>query len=210
LFKSKEMGVFLAILIMGAILSFVEPVFMTPRNLLNVGRQVSIIGIMAVGMTSILVSGEVDLLVGAIYAMAPIIAGLLARSGVNIWLASLVGLVAAVCIGCINGYLSTRGRLPSFIATLGTMNVVRGLGLTITNAYPVVVSLGVITGPSADAFFFMGGGRLFDVIPMQFVWYLLVAIAGGVLLGLTVFGRRIYAIGGNFHYAPAAGYHGRL
>jgi ribose/xylose/arabinose/galactoside ABC-type transport system permease subunit len=202
---AREFGVLVALLIMAIILSIVTPAFATPRNLLNIGRQVSIVGIIAVGMTFILVAGDIDISVGSTYALAAIIAGMLMRTGVNVWLSSIAGLLVGVGVGAFNGFFVTKGKLPAFIATLGSMSIVRGLALVITAAYPVVISGNVLSGPSGDLFFFLGGGRLFGVIPMQFVFYLGILVIGGILLAKTTFGFRVYATGGNARAAYLSG-----
>lgn len=127
------------------------------------------------------------------------------KYGANIWLSCLVGLLVGAGIGFINGFLTTRGRLPSFIASLGTMSIVRGLALILSRAYPVTVGGGNLVGPDAERFFFLGGGRWGDKVPMQFVWFLAVLFVGAILLGLTTFGFRVYAIGGNLRAAHLSG-----
>ena len=117
---ARETGVLLALLVMCVFLSLTTDSFLSVRNLFNVGRQVSVLGIMAVGMTFVLVSREVDLSVGSTYAFASLITGLLIVKGWFLIPALIVGLVAGSAIGFVNGLLSTYGKLPSFIATLGT------------------------------------------------------------------------------------------
>lgn len=206
LLGAKETGVLVALLIMSLALALVRPTFRTPKNLLNIGRQVSTVGIMAVGMTMMLASAEIDLSVGSMYAAAPCVAGLLmTKYDVNVWLSCLVGLLVGAGIGFINGFLTTKGRLPSFIVTLGTMSIVRGLALILTEARPVTIGGGNLVGPDAVRFFFLGGGRFLDQVPMQFVWFIATLIVGGVLLALTTFGFRVYAIGGNLRAAHLSG-----
>lgn len=205
LITAKEFGVVLALLVMVLLLTFATPAFLTTRNLLNIGRQVSIVGIIAVGMTFVLVANDIDLSIGSTYAIVPIIAGMLMRNGVNIWLACLVGIALGAGIGAINGFFSTTGKLPAFITTLGSMSIIRGLSLVITGAMPVVISGGVLKGPDADLFFYLGGERLFGLIPMQFIFYIVILLVGGVLLGRTTHGFRTYAVGGNARAAFLSG-----
>lgn len=204
--RARETGVLIALLLMSTVLAVAQPTFRTQKNLLNIGRQVSTVGIMAVGMTFMLASGEIDLSVGSTYAMAPCLAGLLmTKYHFNIWLSCLVGLMVGAVIGLINGILTTKGRLPAFITTLGMMSIVRGIALIMTGAWPVTVGGGNITGPDAARFFFLGGGRLFNRVPMQFVWFIGVLIVWGLLLAATTFGFRVYAIGGNVRAAHLSG-----
>ena len=138
--SARETGVFIALLLMCVILSQTTPAFLTVRNLLNVGRQISLLGIMAIGMTFVLISAEVDLSVGSIYAFCGLITGMLIVSGWNLPSSLFVGLMTGAVIGFINGFVSTYGMLPSFITTLGMMSVIRGAALVITDGQPVTIN----------------------------------------------------------------------
>lgn len=198
LLRARETGVLVALLIMCLFLWQASPAFMTVRNLLNVGRQVSLLGIMAVGMTFVLISKEIDLSVGATYALSGLVTGMLIIAGWSLWPAIGIGLLIGVMVGLVNGLLSTYALLPSFITTLGMMSVVRGIALLITSGQPVTVNETTGASPETlDAFFFLGQGRLFNVIPMQLVFFVAVAILGWLLLSKTVFGFRVYAVGGS-------------
>lgn len=203
---ARETGVFIALLIMCIFLSFASPVFLDVQNLLNVGRQVSLLGIMAVGMTFVLISGEVDLSVGSTYALAGLSTGMLIVAGWTLIPALIVGLIIGSGVGLFNGLLSTLGRLPSFITTLGMLSVARGVALLMTNGQPVTVDAKFGARPDVlEQFFFLGQGKAFDAIPMQLVFFVLVAIVGWFLLSFTVFGFRIYAVGGSVKAARVSG-----
>src|SRR5260370_18921355 len=126
LLVARETGVLLALLVMCVFLSLTTDSFLSVRNLLNVGRQVSVLGIMAGGMTFVLVSREVDLSVGSTYAFASLITGLLMVKGWLLIPSLIVGLSAGSAIGLVNGLLSTFGKLPSFIPPLGMRSVIHG------------------------------------------------------------------------------------
>lgn len=206
LLRARETGVLIALLLMCLFLWQATPAFLTVRNLLNIGRQVSLIGIMAVGMTFVLISREVDLSVGSIYALAGLVSGMLLVDHWPLWPAIIVGLLIGVAAGAINGLLSTYGRLPSFIATLGMLSVLRGIALLITDGQPVTINAQSGADPhTIDAFYFLGQGQLFDLIPMQLVFFVLVAIAGWLLLSKTIFGFRVYAVGGSDKAARVSG-----
>ncbi len=206
LFAAREAGVLVALLLMCLYLSFASPVFLSVNNLLNIGRQVSLIGIMAVGMTFILITGEVDLSVGSTYALAGLISGMSIIGGWDLIPAIVLGLVIGGAVGFLNGLLSTYGRLPSFITTLGMLSVARGVALLITNGQPVTVDAKFGARPAVlEQFFFIGQGRLFDVIPMQLVFFIAVAVLGWFLLSFTVFGFRVYAVGGSAKAARVSG-----
>lgn len=206
LLSARETGVFIALLLMGIFLSQATPAFLTVRNLLNVGRQISLLGIMAVGMTFVLIAREIDLSVGSIYALAGLVTGMLIVGGWNLWLAIGAGLLLGALIGLINGGLSTYGLLPSFITTLGMLSVARGVALLITNGQPVTINEAAGVDPQTlETFYFLGQGRIFGVIPMQLIFFIIIALLGWVLLSRTVFGFRIYAVGGSQKAARVSG-----
>jgi len=132
--------------------------------------------------------------------------GMLLLQGWGLVASIVVGLAAGTIIGVVNGLLSTYGQLPSFITTLGVMSVARGIALLMTDGQPVAInnSSGV---PEAtlNAFFFLGQGRVFGILPMQLLFFVVVAVAGWFLLSRTVFGFRIYAVGGNEKAARTSG-----
>ena len=202
----KEGGVFLVLAIMFLLLSTTTTTFLGARNLLNIGRQNSLLGIMAVGMTYILIIGEIDLSIGATYAISGIITGLLLNNQCSLFISILSGLAVGVIVGFLNGFISTYGKLPSFITTLGMMSVVRGTALLITEGEPVAINES--NGANAlavERFYFLGQGKLFGVIPMQLIFMIIFAIIGWILLSKTVFGFKLYAIGGSKKAAHVSG-----
>lgn len=204
--SARETGVFFALLLMCIFLSFATPTFLSVKNLLNVGRQVSLLGIMAVGMTFILISKEIDLSIGSTYALVGLGVGMLMVAQIDMGLAILLGLMFGGVIGCVNGWLSTYGRMPSFIVTLGMSSVVRGVALLITNGQPVTIneSFG-IPKKVVEQFYFLGQGQLFGIIPMQLVFFMVVLFLSYLLLSKTVFGFQVYAVGGNEKAARVSG-----
>jgi len=206
--RGRETGVFVALVVMCVALTLMNDRFLTSTNLLNIGRQVSLLGIMAVGMTFVLVSGEVDLSIGSTYALAGIASGMMIISGFGLVPAMVVGLVCGAVIGLINGLLSTYGRLPSLIATLGMLSMVRGAVLILTDGRPVTVNLRNGADPDVLAQFqFIGQGYLFGIVPMQLIFFVLVAAAGWFLLARTSFGFRVFAVGGSAKAARVSGIH---
>ena len=206
--RGRETGVFVALVVMCVALTLMNDRFLTSTNLLNIGRQVSLLGIMAVGMTFVLVSGEVDLSIGSTYALAGIASGMMIIAGFGLVPAMVVGLVCGAVIGLINGLLSTYGRLPSLIATLGMLSMVRGAVLILTDGRPVTVNLRNGADPDVLAQFqFIGQGYLFGIVPMQLIFFVLVAAAGWFLLARTSFGFRVFAVGGSAKAARVSGIH---
>lgn len=206
LLRARETGVFLALVVLCLFLTFATDGFLTSVNLLNVGRQISLLGIMAVGMTFVLIAGEVDLSVGSNYALSGLATGMLIIAGWGLLPALVVGLLTGMTIGLINGVLSTYGRLPSLIATLGMLSVVRGSALILTNGQPVTVN--VRNGADAgvlETFSFIGQGYLFGTVPMQLVFFILIAALAWVVLSCTNFGFRVFAVGGSARAARVSG-----
>lgn len=195
--KARETGIFLALVILCVLIALLTPNFLSVRNLLNIGRQVSLLGIMAIGMTFVLITREVDLSVGSIYALTGLASGMLIVANWPLIPAIGAGLALGAAVGFVNGWLSTYGRLPSFITTLGMLSVARGAALLMTNGEPVSINSTSGVAPAVlEQFFFLGQGRLLG-IPMQLVFFILFAVVFWVLLSHTTFGFRIYAVGGS-------------
>jgi ribose transport system permease protein len=154
----------------------------------------------------VLISREVDLSVGSIYALTGLIAGLLITQQWGLAAAILAGLLMGILVGWLNGWLSTYGQLPSFITTLGMMSVARGAALLITDGQPVTINAASGTDAQTLAwFYFLGQGRLFNLIPMQLVFFIVIALLGWILLSRTVFGFQVYAVGGSDKAARVSG-----
>lgn len=206
LLRARETGVFIALLTLCLFLSVATDGFLTSQNLFNVGRQISLLGIMAVGMTFVLISGEVDLSVGSTYAFSGLATGMLIIAGWALMPALCAGLLVGMAIGLVNGMLSTYGRLPSLIATLGMLSVVRGAALLLTNGQPVTVNVRNGADPDVlQTFAFMGQGYLFGIIPMQLVFFAIIAALAGLVLSYTNFGFRVFAVGGSTKAARVSG-----
>ncbi|MGV0877273.1 ribose ABC transporter permease [Martelella sp. FLE1502] len=171
--------------------------FFSVSNIFNVLRQVSIVGILAVGMTFVILTGGIDLSVGAVMALAgTIAAGLMVNMGMPGWVGLLAGLGVGIGLGVFNGVLVAWGKMPAIIVTLATMGIARGLGLIYSGGYP-------ISGlPSWIAWF--GIGRIGNVPVPVILMFIIYALAW-VLLQRTPFGRHVYAIGGNETAARLSG-----
>ncbi|MDR6266046.1 ribose transport system permease protein [Roseobacter sp. N2S] len=159
-------------------------------------------------MTFVLISGEIDLSVGSTYALSGLGSGMLIVMGWGLLPALTAGLLLGASIGLINGLLSTYGRLPSLIATLGMLSIVRGVALLMTDGQPVTVNTrnGALE-QVLDRFEFMGQGYLFGAIPMQLVFFAIVALLGWIVLSGTAFGFRVFAVGGSAKAARVSGIH---
>ncbi len=170
--------------------------FATPENLLNVLRQNSMVGLMAIGMTFVIMSGGVDLSVGALLAVGGILAAVLAPYGSGVAVVGAIG--ATTALGALSGVLIARARIQPFITTLAVMIAARGAILIATKEQSVRVD--------RDAAFlaWLGRGYL-GPIPVPVVIFALVVLLGWVLLNHTRFGRHVYAIGDNDEAARMMG-----
>jgi ribose/xylose/arabinose/galactoside ABC-type transport system permease subunit len=189
-------GLVLTLLIFGVVLSLASPRFLTPGNLINVVRQTSVNGIIAVGMTLVILSGGIDLSVGSILALTGVVAASLVTSGQAPPLAMFSAPALGFALGALNGMAVAYLRIPPFIATLGMMTIARGLALSYTQGRP-------ITG-FPDAFRWLGAGWV-GPFPVPVLVMALVFGFGGILLQFTVWGEHLLAIGNNPTAARAAG-----
>ncbi|MEW6227265.1 MAG: ABC transporter permease [Bacillota bacterium] len=192
----RQYGLIMGLLLLGVVLSILSPVFPTPANLLDIVLQSSVNGAIALGMTFVIATGGIDLSVGSIWALTGITIGLLVKSGIPWPVAVLLGLGAGVVCGAFTGLLVTRGKVPPFIATLGTMSVYRGLALIISNGYTVY---GFPRG-----FQFIGSGKLL-MIPMPVIILAAAFLLARFLFSRCAFGRYVVAIGGNKEAARLCG-----
>ena len=180
--------IILVALLLGAILSLLSPFFLTVGNMTNLMKQVAIVAILAAGQAIVIISGGIDLSVGSVLALSAISMGWLIQHGVDPAIAALGGLAVGTIAGLINGLVITRGRIPPFIATLGMLGIARGMALVITQgvSYQVLVPF----------FIFIGNGSFLGLpIPIYFVIVTYAVVY--VLMDSTVFGRHVYAIGGD-------------
>jgi ribose/xylose/arabinose/galactoside ABC-type transport system permease subunit len=177
-------------------LSFRSPAFLTATNLLNLVRQTSIHGIMAVGMTFVILTGGIDLSVGSILALAGGLGASLEHRGWPVLLVVAATVLIGSFLGWVNGMVITKGKVTPFVVTLGTMSIARGAAHLFTNAQP-------ISGFS-PAFRFLGAGEVCHV-PVPILLFLFSVGAAAVLLQRTRFGRYLYAIGGNLQAARLSG-----
>ncbi|MDT8837412.1 ABC transporter permease [Paraburkholderia fungorum] len=179
-----------AFAILLVVFSFASPWFLSIENFLNIGRQTALVSIIAVGMTFVIIARQIDLSVGSTLALSGMSAALaMSHVGDNWIVGAIAGIGTGALVGAINGVVSTRLNIPSFLVTLGTLSAARGLALMVTTTRPEI-----ITNDSFIAIF--GEGDIAGV-PVPIIWTVLTVIAGILLLHYSVFGRQIYAAGGN-------------
>ena len=181
---------YLAFAVLLAVFSLTSPFFLSLNNFMNIGRQTALVTIIAVGMTFVIIARQIDLSVGSVLALSGMAAALVMSHGWNVWwIGALAGLATGATVGAVNGLLTTRLAIPSFLVTLGTLSAARGLALLVTDTKPVI-----ITNERFYAVF--GEGSLLGT-PAPIAWTLLAAAIGILLLHFSVYGRQVYAAGGN-------------
>ncbi len=195
--KNSNWGILAALVGLCVILSIASSSFFTPSNLLNVVQQISINFLIAIGMSYIILLGDIDLSVGSNVAFCGLVMAILMKSMMMpVWISVIIGILVAAGIGLINGGLITMFRLPPFIATLGMMSIARGAAYTITAGQPIY------TFPEE---FLAITGRIADIPVITIVIMAVVFIVAAYVLKYTRYGRYIYAIGGNESCAQLSG-----
>ncbi len=177
-------------------MAFLSDRFFTFKNLTNVGRQISLNAILALGMTLVIISGGIDLSVGGVCALGCCVCAKILNSTGSSLLAIAVVLLIGLAVGAFNGFVVSKTGIAPFIVTLSTVSIIRGITLVMTNASPMPIS--------NAAFKFIGQGTLLG-IPFPIYITLILAIITAFVMNKTVFGRYVYAIGGNERSAAVAG-----
>jgi ribose/xylose/arabinose/galactoside ABC-type transport system permease subunit len=196
----QRVGVLTALVVLVVAASFLSPRFLTVPNLLNVLRQVSIVGILAIGMTFVILTRGIDLSVGSILGIAVVLyAGSMDSRGMAV--AIPIGIGAAALAGLMNGIGVAYAGLPAFIMTLGMLSFVRGLAFIYSGGTPIPIN--------SESFYALGNGYLAG-IPIPALILLAALGVSGFVLQLTPFGRSVYAIGSNEEAARLSGVPVRL
>jgi len=181
-------GIFIAFIAVVVILSIISPSFLTSRNLLNIVRQSSIHGVMAVGMTFVILTAGIDLSVGSVLALTGVLCASFEHSGLPVVLIVIATLGIGAFIGSVNGLIITKGKVTPFVVTLGMMSVARGLAHIYTNGQPI--------SGFGDGFRYIGASDFLGV-PVPIIIFVLTILIAAVILRDTRLGRYTYAIGGN-------------
>lgn len=204
-FIGKHMLEVILVLLVIAV-SFTNKSFLSATNILNILRSMSMTGIIAFGMTFVIIAGEIDLSIGSTVALSGVIvalvsgglssAGIMPIEGAAV-VGILVSLIVCSLIGLFNGFLLTKFKMPSFIITLGMMNLLYGVAAVISKGFPVT------TLPSW--YRTLGAGMLFGVIPVPAIFLVLTFIITFIIMKYMKFGRSVYATGGNPESARLSG-----
>ncbi|MBC8587219.1 ABC transporter permease [Paratissierella segnis] len=204
----KKYGIVLVLLLMIVVISILEPAFLRPKNIFNVLTQVSIFGIMSLGLTIVIISKGIDLSAGSVLALSAVLAASVGQAAdatakyfpnlpvLPIFVPIAVALLVGLICGAVNGLLIAKTGIPAFIATLGMQTAARGFALIYTQGKPI---------SNLTKSFTNIGGKIFSVIPVPVVIYAIMIGITYIMLNHTRFGKNIYAIGGNIDAAEVSG-----
>jgi ribose transport system permease protein len=199
LLGSQAFWVTVAVIIISLAMSVISEAFTRYENFFNITRNFAFIGIMALGQTVVIITAGIDLSVGSVMGLVGIVTGMTLAAGYPMWAGISAGLLVALLVGWINGALIAYLRLSPFVVTLGMLSIARSLALVVSNN-----KMFYEFGPDEDAFLALGGGQTFGIANPVLILIALTAIFGFVL-NYTVWGRHVYAIGGNEQAARLTG-----
>lgn len=192
-----EYGIYIAFILLCVVLTVANENFLTVNNIMNILRQISINGIIAVGMTFIIITGAIDLSPGSVLAFSSIVACDFAHPGQYPLIVSIIiGVGIGLICGLVNGFIISKGKVVPFIVTLGMMTIARGLTLVYKSG-KAVINL-------SNSYNNIGGGYILG-IPIPVIILIVVIVIANFILKYTKFGRHVYAIGGNEVSAEVSG-----
>jgi ribose transport system permease protein len=180
-------------------LSLMTDTFATQQNLFNVTRNFAFVGIIALGMTAVIIAGGIDLSVGSILCLSAMVVGTLMSWGYSIWFASLLAIASALLVGFINGVLIAYIKIPPFVVTLGMLSVARSLAMVLSNNKMVYQF-----GPDQPKLLWLGGGTTLGIANPVLVLAALTLLTA-IAFRWSTWGRHLFAIGGNEHAAMLTG-----
>jgi len=196
---NQAFWVMLAVLLIAVVMSFVSEAFMTANNLFNVTRNFAFIGMVALGMTAVIITAGIDLSVGSIMGLSGIVAALVLESGQPMYIGMAAGLGMGLFLGTINGVLIAYMSLPPFVVTLGMLSIARSQAIVLSNNKMIFTF-----GPDTEMFLNFGGGTTFD-IANPVLALIVLTFAFAYAFNFTSWGRWVYAIGGNEQAARLTG-----
>lgn len=197
-FDVSKYGMPIVFCLMFLLFSFIAPNFLAMRNILNVARQISTLGICAVGMTMVLICGSTDLTMGWHISLINVLcATFMVKMGLHPWLAVLLVLIEGTLMGALLGLLVVKTKVVPLILSLGMLNVLNGVSFLVSKGLPIF--------GFPESFDVIGRGYVFGNIPVPAVIMLVIFVLGGILLKKTYFGRYFYAVGGSEEAAKLSG-----
>lgn len=192
----KKFSTLIILVVLVVIFSIASPNFLRINNLLNVLRQVAVMGILTAGMTYVIIAGGMDLTVGAYLGLSGVAVAQMMSAGVPVFLAVIATMLLMTVIGAVTGGLIVGLNVSAIVITLGMMTVVRGLAYIFSGGLPVY--------DIPESIVFLGQGYVMG-IPVPVIIMLIIVVIMGVILKYSYFGRYVYAIGGNIDAAKLAG-----
>lgn len=199
MFVSQAFWVTIAVIIMCLIMSQISDVFATEDNFFNITRNFAFIGIIALGMTAVIITGGIDLSVGSIMGLVGIITGLVLNAGYPLLMGIAAGLLTALACGLVNGILIAYLNLSPFVVTLGMLSIARSLAMVFSENRMVYEF-----GPDEDLFVQLGGGTVFG-IANPVILLVILTLVFVIIFKYSTWGRWVYAIGGNEQAARLTG-----
>jgi ribose transport system permease protein len=197
--RSQSFWVTVALALICVVMSQISNVFFTEDNFFNVTRNFAFIGIIAMGMTAVIITGGIDLSVGSIVGLSGIVTGLVLNAGHSLWAGIAAGLLAALLCGLVNGILIAYVRLSSFIVTLGMFGIARSLAQVLSENHMIYEF-----GPDEKLFFALGGGTIYG-FANPFILLAVLTVVFMIVFRYTTWGRWVFALGGNEHAAHLTG-----
>ena len=186
---SRELGIIIALLLLMAVFGIIEPLYLTPTNLLDIVDQTVINGLLAIGMTMVIITGGIDLSVGSTMAVIIVSIGQFLVNGINPYISIVLGIGLGFILGMLNGFLITKMHLQPFIATMGMMSFYRGIAYLVTGGWPVL--------NIPQRFRSIMDGDFAGFFPSSVIILVIVALIGYILLKHTKFGTYLYSMGSN-------------
>jgi len=194
--RVQQQGLVLVLIIVVCIMWASSPYFMSKYNLLTAASVVSILGIMAVTETLLVIAAEIDISIGGVMALVSVLVGLMVGKGMNVWLASVIGMVAAGVVGLINGVITVKFKINSLVTTLGTFSIATGLAYVLSGTTTVQIQ--------SSGFSFLGSGYI-ATVPSTVYFFVAIWLVGAFIARYTTLGRHIYATGDNIDAADRSG-----
>ncbi len=195
-YLKRNAGILLGLLVLCIIISVKSPIFLSSKNMLNVLRQISSNMYLACGMTMVMISGGIDLSVGAVIGVVGVMGATLTETGLPLPLVLLICLAAGCCFGAVSGFIVSRTTIPAFIVTFSMMSILRGLAYVYTG--------GVTARITNQSYINVGTGYL-GFLPLPVVYMLVIVVVVWLILAKSKFGRHLYALGGNEKAAKFSG-----
>lgn len=189
--------IYIVLVLLIAVFSLLNKNFFSLENFGVIGRQTAMVSLIAFGMTFVITAAQIDLSVGSIVGLVGVISTMALGWGWGLLGASLAGMLTGTAVGCVNGIVTTKLKIPSFLVTLGMLGIARGLSLTVTGTRTVVVY--------DKAFPLLWGAGDIYGFPVSILWVLLFFAIAIILYNYTVFGNYVKATGGNITAARFSG-----